>query len=108
MLDDTEKELFKTANEINQIWIIEHAHKRQEFLCQSQSINLFFVLPKATEEQDAHDTYMQYVNDVHWYGMHNLKSLYYFRSDAARAAENVNIKVPRIKLDDVECIACEG
>ena len=108
MLDDTEKELFKTANEINQIWIIEHAHKRQEFLCQSQSINLFFVLPKATEEQDAHDEYMQYVNDVHWYGMHNLKSLYYFRSDAARAAENVNIKVPRIRLDEVECISCEG
>jgi len=108
MLDDTEKELFKTANEINQIWIIEHAHKRQEFLCQSQSINLFFVLPKATEEQNAHDEYMQYVNDVHWYGMHKLKSLYYFRSDAARAAENVNIKVPRIKLDEVDCIACEG
>ena len=108
MLDDKEKELFKTANEINQIWIIEHAHKRQEFLCQSQSINLFFVLPKATEEQDTHDEYMQYVNDVHWYGMHNLKSLYYFRSDAARAAENVNIKVPRIRLDEVECISCEG
>ena len=108
MLDDTEKELFKTANEINQIWIIEHAHKRQEFVCQSQSINLFFVLPKATEEQNSHDEYMQYVNDVHWYGMHNLKSLYYFRSDAARAAENVNIKVPRIKLDEVDCIACEG
>lgn len=108
MLDDMEKELFKTANEINQIWIIEHAHKRQEFLCQSQSINLFFVLPKATEEQNAHDEYMQYVNDVHWYGMHKLKSLYYFRSDAARAAENVNIKVPRIKLDEVDCIACEG
>ena len=108
MLDDTEKELFKTANEINQIWIIEHAHKRQEFLCQSQSINLFFVLPKATEEQNSHDEYMQYVNDVHWYGMHKLKSLYYFRSDAARAAENVNIKVPRIKLDEVDCIACEG
>ena len=108
MLDDTEKELFKTANELNQIWIIEHAHKRQEFLCQSQSINLFFVLPKATEEQNAHDEYMQYVNDVHWYGMHKLKSLYYFRSDAARAAENVNIKVPRIKLDEVDCIACEG
>ena len=108
MLDDTEKELFKTANELNQIWIIEHAHKRQEFICQSQSINLFFVLPKATEEQNAHDEYMQYVNDVHWYGMHKLKSLYYFRSDAARSAENVNIKVPRIKLDEVDCIACEG
>ena len=51
---------------------------------------------------------MQYVNDVHWYGANRLKSLYYFRSNAARSAENVNIKVPRIKLDDVECIACEG
>ena len=107
-LDETEKELFKTANEINQVWVIEHAYKRQEFICQSQSVNLFFVLPKATEEQNSHDEYMQYVNDVHWYGMHKLKSLYYFRSDAARAAENVNVKVPRIKLDDVDCIACEG
>ena len=108
ILEEQEKELFKTANEINQIWIIEHAYKRQEFICQSQSVNLFFILPKATEEQETHDDYMQYVNDVHWYGMHNLKSLYYFRSDAARAAENVNIKVPRIKLDEVDCIACEG
>ena len=108
ILEEQEKELFKTANEINQIWIIEHAYKRQEFICQSQSVNLFFILPKATEEQETHDDYMQYVNDVHWYGMHKLKSLYYFRSDAARAAENVNIKVPRIKLDEVDCIACEG
>ena len=51
---------------------------------------------------------MQYVNDVHWYGANRLKSLYYLRSNAARNAENVNVKVPRIKLDDVECIACEG
>ena len=65
-------------------------------------------LPKATEPQQTHDEYMQYVNDVHWYGMNKLKSLYYFRSNAARSVENVNIKVPRIKLDDVECIACEG
>ena len=108
ILEEQEKELFKTANEINQIWIIEHAYKRQEFICQSQSVNLFFILPKATEEQETHDDYMQYVNDVHWYGMHKLKSLYYFRSDASRAAENVNIKVPRIKLDEVDCIACEG
>ena len=108
ILEENEKEIFKTANEINQIWVIEHAYKRQEFICQSQSVNLFFTLPKATEEQDIHDDYMQYVNDVHWYGMNRLKSLYYFRSDAARAAENVNIKVPRIRLDEVECISCEG
>ena len=108
ILTDEEKEIFKTANEINQIWVIEHAYKRQEFICQAQSVNLFFTLPKATEDQTIHDEYMQYVNDVHWYGMNKLKSLYYFRSNAARNIENVNIKVPRIKLDDVECIACEG
>jgi len=108
ILTDDEKEIFKTANEINQIWIVEHAAKRQEFICQSQSVNLFFVLPKATEPQEVHDEYMQYVNDVHWYGATKLKSLYYFRSNAARNAENVNVKIPRIKLDDVECIACEG
>ena len=108
ILTDEEKEVFKTANEINQIWIVEHAYKRQDFICQSQSVNLFFTLPKATEPQEVHDEYMQYVNDVHWYGANKLKSLYYFRSNAARNAENVNIKVPRIKLDEVECIACEG
>ena len=108
ILTDAEKEVFKTANEINLIWVIEHAYKRQEFICQAQSVNLFFTLPKATESQKTHDEYMQYVNDVHWYGANKLKSLYYFRSNAARNAEDVNVKVPRIKLDDVECIACEG
>ena len=108
ILTEEEKEIFKTANEINQIWVVEHAYQRQQYVCQAQSVNLFFTLPKATEGQDIHDDYMQYVNDVHWYGMNKLKSLYYFRSNAARNVENVNIKVPRIKLDDVECIACEG
>ena len=108
ILTDDEKAVFKTADEINQIWIVEHAYKRQEFICQAQSVNLFFTLPKATEPQETHDEYMQYVNDVHWYGMNKLKSLYYFRSNAARSVENVNIKVPRIKLDDVDCIAWEG
>ena len=108
ILDDDEKEIFKTAPEINQIYIVEHAHMRQEYICQSQSVNLFFIMPKATESQKVHDDYLQYVNDVHWYAMNKLKSLYYFRSDAARSAENVNIKIPRVKLEDVECLSCEG
>ena len=108
ILTNEEKEVFKTANEINQIWVVEHAYQRQQFICQAQSVNLFFTLPKATEGQSIHDEYMQYVNDVHWYGMNKLKSLYYFRSNAARNVENVNIKVPRIRLDEVDCIACEG
>ena len=108
ILDKDEKEIFKTAPEINQIYLVEHAHMRQEYICQSQSVNLFFTMPKATESQKVHDDYLQYVNDVHWYAMNKLKSLYYFRSDAARSAENVNIKIPRVKLEDVECLSCEG
>ena len=108
ILDDKEKEIFKTAPEINQIYLVEHAHMRQEYICQSQSVNLFFTMPKATEPQEVHDDYLQYVNDVHWYAMNKLKSLYYFRSDAARSAENVNIKIPRVKLEDVDCLSCEG
>ena len=108
VLSDEEKEVFKTATEINQIYLVEHAHMRQAYVCQSQSVNLFFTMPKATESQSVHDEYLQYVNDVHWYAMNKLKSLYYFRSDAARNAENVNVKVQRVRLEDVECLSCEG
>jgi ribonucleoside-diphosphate reductase alpha chain len=107
-LTDEEKELFKTAPEINQLWIIEHAHQRQQYVCQSQSVNLFFTFPPATAPQDVHDDYLKYVNNVHWMGAKNLKSLYYLRSNAARSTENVNIKIPRINLSDVDCLSCEG
>jgi ribonucleoside-diphosphate reductase alpha chain len=108
IFDEDEREVFKTAPEINQLWVIEHAKNRQPFLCQSQSVNLFFVPPPTTEEQEIHDEFLQYVNDVHWAAAHKLKSLYYLRSDSVRGAENVNIKIPRINLEDVECLSCEG
>ena len=103
-----EKEIFKTADELNQLHLVEHAKIRQEYICQSQSVNLFFVPPKATEPQEVHDEFLQYLNDVHWYAMYNLKSLYYLRSDAAKSAENVNVRIPRINLEDTDCISCEG
>tara|TARA_R100001530_G_scaffold5064_1_gene6464 strand:+ start:242 stop:2074 length:1833 start_codon:yes stop_codon:yes gene_type:complete len=108
ILDDDIKEIFKTAPEINQIWIIEHAKMRQEHICQSQSINLFFKPPAIESEQEIHDDFLQYVHDVHWAGAHQLKSLYYLRSDSARETENVNIKIPRINLEESECLSCEG
>jgi ribonucleoside-diphosphate reductase alpha chain len=107
-LSEEIREIFKTAPEINQIWIVEHAVNRQKYICQSQSVNLFFVPPKATADQETHNAYLQYVNDVHWAGAKNLKSMYYLRSDAARSAENVNIKIPRINLSEGECLSCEG
>jgi ribonucleoside-diphosphate reductase alpha chain len=107
-LTEEEKEVFKTAPELNQIWIIEHAYQRQKYVCQAQSVNLFFEPPPATAPQEVHDEYLEYVNSVHWTGANKLKSMYYLRSTAARNTENVNIKIPRINLEDGECLSCEG
>tara|TARA_R110000824_G_scaffold119766_1_gene274003 strand:- start:1876 stop:2946 length:1071 start_codon:yes stop_codon:yes gene_type:complete len=108
ILTDSQKEIFKTAPEINQIWIIEHAHQRQKYICQSQSVNLFFKPPSIDSDQDTHNDFLQYLNDVHWAGVHKLKSLYYLRSDAARNTENVNIKIPKLNLEEEGCLSCEG
>ena len=108
ILSDEQKEIFKTAPEINQIWIIEHAAMRQNYICQSQSVNLFFKPPPIQASQDIHNDFLQYLNDVHWAGVHKLKSLYYLRSDAARNTENVNIKIPKLNLEEEGCLSCEG
>jgi len=106
-LTEEEKEVFKTAPELNQIWVIEHAYQRQKYVCQAQSVNLFFEPPPATAPQEVHDEYLAYVNHVHWTGANKLKSMYYLRTTAARNTENVNIKIPRINLEE-ECLSCEG
>ena len=107
-LTEEEKEVFKTAPELNQIWVIEHAYQRQKYICQAQSVNLFFEPPPATAPQEIHDEYLEYVNSVHWTGANKLKSMYYLRTTAARNTENVNVKIPRINLEDGECLSCEG
>jgi ribonucleoside-diphosphate reductase alpha chain len=56
ILDDWEKDVFKTAVEINQSWVVEHASVRQEFICQSQSVNLFF--PPDVNKGDLHNVHM--------------------------------------------------
>ena len=107
-LTDEEKEVFQTAPEINQMWVVEHAYQRQQYICQSQSVNLFFDPPPATAEQEVHDEYLEYINAVHWTGARKLKSMYYLRASAARNTENVNVKIPRINLEEGECLSCEG
>merc|ERR1712185_692448 len=51
-LSDDEKEVFQTAFEIDQRWIIEHAADRAPYICQAQSINLF--LPADIHKRDLH------------------------------------------------------
>ena len=101
-LSDDEKRVFKTAFEINQDWVVEHAAKRQEFICQGQSVNVFF--PTGIDRS--------YVNSVHikaW--VEGLKGLYYLRSEAGVSADKVGLQVERNALKDFdgdECVSCQG
>ena len=99
-LSEYEKSIFKTAFELDQEWIVEHASDRQTFICQGQSVNLFF--PAGSDKS--------YVNSVHvraWKA--NLKGLYYLRTSAADQADKVGNQITRNALKDAEeCIACHG
>ena len=99
-LTEEEKEVFKTAVEINQAWVVEHASMRQEFVCQSQSVNLFF--PPDVNKGDLHNVHM-----LAW--AKNMKTLYYLRSEAISRADNVSNKVKReIIFEQSDCLNCEG
>lgn len=81
-LTDAEKDVFKTAFELDQRWLIEHAADRTPFICQSQSLNLF--LPADVHKRDLHMLhYMAWKKGV--------KSLYYCRSKSLQRAEVVSL-----------------
>lgn len=108
-LSEHDKEVFKTANEIDQRWIIEHASDRQQYIDQAQSVNLFF----------RPDVNVKYLHAVHFMGWkQGLKSLYYCRSSKLRKADKVGQRIERKRIeeeismqelaDGSGCIACEG
>ncbi len=114
-LTQDEKSIFRTAFEIDQRWIIEHAGDRSDSICQSQSINLF--LPADIHKRDLHQLHYQA-----W--KRGVKSLYYCRSKSIQRAEVVaddctaqNV-VPHLgkvngsdqlagRVDYEECLACQ-
>jgi len=99
-LSADEKEVFKTAVEINQAWVVEHASERQQYICQSQSVNLFF--PPDVNKGDLHNIHM-----LAW--AKNMKTLYYLRSEAISRADNVSNQVKReIIFEQSDCLSCEG
>lgn len=78
-LSDEEKDVFKTAFEIDQRWLIEHAGDRTPFVCQAQSLNVF--LPANIHKADLHR--------IHWEAWQKgVKSLYYCRSKSIQRAES--------------------
>jgi ribonucleoside-diphosphate reductase alpha chain len=108
ILDEHEKEVFKTSMEIDQRWIIEHAADRQEYIDQAQSINVFF----------RPDSHIKYIHSVHFLAWKKkLKTLYYCRSEKIGKADKVSKKVEREIIKEIDmtaiaqgndCIACEG
>jgi ribonucleoside-diphosphate reductase alpha chain len=115
-LDDHVKSVFKTAIELDQLALIKLAGDRQKYLCQGQSLNIFF--PAGADKRTLHQVHYQA-----W--KQGCKGLYYLRTETSNRAENVAQKVEREKLDDIinpntvkfsnssepdqnECLACEG
>ena len=108
-LTQDEKDVFKTAQEMDQRWIIEHAADRTPYICQAQSINLF--MHGNVNKRDLHQTHF-----AAW--KKGVKSLYYCRSTSIQRSEKVShkaemqlemsLKQPRqeaAKYD--ECLACQ-
>jgi hypothetical protein len=81
-LSPDEKEVFKTAYEIDQKWLIEHAGDRTPYICQAQSLKLF--LPAAIHKRDLHR--------LHWDAWKKgVKSLYHCHAKpAARAKSDIS------------------
>lgn len=106
-LTDQERAVYKTAMEIDQRWIVEHAADRQEYIDQAQSLNVFF----------RPDTNKAYLHAVHFLAWKNgVKTMYYCRSEKLGKADKVSRSIERNimkELDmsaiaDGECLACEG
>ena len=83
-LTQQEKDVFKTAFELDQRWVIEHAADRTPYICQAQSLNVF--LPANIHKRDLHQIHYQA-----W--KKGVKTLYYCRSLSIQRADVVSDKV---------------
>lgn len=99
-LTDEEKSVFKTAYELNMREIVIQAAERQQYICQSQSLNLFFRAPVSGK----------FLNEVHLLA-HELgvKTLYYLRSESVIEADSIDNNLVRrqVNVDNGECSVCQ-
>lgn len=103
-LSDEEKEVFKTAIEMDQRLLVDLAADRQQYICQSQSLNLF--LPPDVDTKTLHGIHLRA-----WKG--KVKTLYYMRSQALKKVENLSSQIERTIRQDYQqeeaaCVACEA
>ena len=99
-LTDDEKDIFKTAFELDQRWLVDHAGDRAEYICQSQSLNIF--LPA--------DVHKKMLHEVHWRAWQKgVKSLYYCRSrSVARAESHASSSVTGVEVGSSNTVTKEN
>ena len=83
-LTDEEKDVYKTAFEIDQRWLVDHAGDRSQYICQAQSLNLF--LPADIHKRDLHQLHMRA-----W--KQGVKSLYYCSKSIQRAEADDTVRI---------------
>jgi ribonucleoside-diphosphate reductase alpha chain len=94
-LSDTEKEVFKTAREIDQFELVKQGADRQPFVCQGQSLNLFV-------DPESDPAYIMRLHLAAW--KNGLKSLYYLKSSSLLTKKKV---VPALVVTKKDCPWCE-
>jgi len=80
-LSEEEKKVFKTAYELNMMELVQQAGDRQPYICQAQSLNLFFKSPISGK----------FLNEVHLKAHEiGVKTLYYLRSESVIEADSID------------------
>jgi ribonucleoside-diphosphate reductase alpha subunit len=100
------KEIYKTVFEIDQKLLIKMSAERAPFVCQSQSLNLFFDKPSFKD-----------LTSCHFFGWKSgLKTgSYYIRTKAAVSGQNFGMDINKEKMlkkiaeeEEKECINCSA
>jgi ribonucleoside-diphosphate reductase alpha chain len=94
-LTSQEKEIFKTAREVDQFELIKQAADRQPFICQGQSLNLFV-------DPESDPAYIMRLHLSAW--KMGLKSLYYLKSSSLLTKKRNNGAQVVTKIDCPWCV----
>ncbi len=115
-LTQLEKDIFKTAFELDQRWLVDLAADRTQYIDQAQSLNIFLLA-------DVHKRDLHQIHMMAW--KRKVKSLYYLRSKSLQRADKVSInsdsrvvqlEVPLLPTNDInkvnasnyeECLSCQ-
>lgn len=96
-LSEHDKEVFKTAYEVDNQVVIDLASQRQKYIDQSQSLNLFL----------KPDINVKKLSDLHYSAWkQGVKSLYYLRSQSLQRSDRLQ-EDKVCDINNKECLSCQ-